>query len=497
MKFPLYRSPSGGQQAMLRGLIGVVFALALSACTTRNINEPISASYTGPSDYRFENLALNEGNSDEVFVIVSLSGGGTRAAAFSYGVLSQLEEIKLSDGSSLLDEVDIISGVSGSSVVPAVYANWGHDRFFEEFEDRFLRHDVEADMKAAFFNPGRWPSLWGSRYSRSDVFAEIIDELLFEGATFGSLRRERPLAVINATDMSIGANFTFTQDQFDALCSDLNSYPLSNAVVASIALPGPFAPITLRNYPSEVCDYQRPVWATEALAQTSEIHSRLYVRARNLLTYEDQEARPYVHLLDGGLSDNIGIRAPGVSLLTEDVPASILSGIRDGSVKRVLLISVDAMPGYGAEYDKSADTPGEFETIRAASGDPLRNYSFETVRVWREYFNELERERDAGETLGEVCLAFAKSRCADPQCEARMLQDCEAGLPETTQSVPNDVTFHVAHLSFDLAEDDISRALSSIPTRLTLTDEDVDFLIEQGRLTPARSSELARFLAGF
>lgn len=478
---------------MSRFLI-IVAGLALAACATRPMNQPIDPESPVSAQYRFENLALNEGNSDETFVILALSGGGTRSAAFAYGVVRALAEIRLANGQSLLDEVDVISAVSGSSVVPAAYASWGSEVFFESFEDRFLRFDLESPMRAAVLSPLNWPALFGSQYARSDLFAEVFDEQLFDGATFGSLPLRRPLVIINATDMSIGANFTFTQDQFDALCSDLGSYPLANAVVASIALPGPFTPITLRNYPSESCGYERPAWATEALAQTSEVHSRLYVRARNLATYEDQEARPYIHLLDGGLSDNIGIRAPGVSLLTEEIPASILSGVRSGRIRQVLLIAVDAMPGYGAEYDMSPATPGDFASLRAASGDPLRNYSFETVRVWREYFDELERERDAGETLATVCVPFARRNCADARCVARMVADCQGSLPETAISIPPDVTFHVAHLSFDLADEATARRLSGVPTRLSLADEQVDFLIEEGGRTPYRSLELLRFL---
>ena len=478
---------------MLRCLL-ILALLACTACTTRTINQPLDPDQPRTAQYRFENLALNDGNSDEVFVILSLSGGGTRSAAFAYGVVRELQEIQLPDGRSLLDEVDIISAVSGSSFVPATLASWGRAAFFDQFEEQVLRYDFEAPMKARVLSPLSWPALLGDQYARSDLFAEIFDERLFDGATFATLPLARPFVIINATDMSIGANFTFTQDRFDALCSDLGSYPLTNAVVASIALAGPLTPITLRNYPSEVCGYERPRWATEALAQDSEIHSRLYVRARNLTTYEDQEARPYVHLLDGGLSDNIGIRAPGVSLLTEDVPASILAGIRQGTIKRVLLIAVDAMPGYGAEYDKSPATPGEFFSLRAAAGDPLRNYSFETVRVWREYFSELERERDTGETLQAVCRQFAERSCADDQCRARMVADCEGSLPELSPSIPEGVTFHVAHLSFDLAEEATARRLSSVRTSLSLADEEVDFLIAEGRRTPYRSMELLRFL---
>jgi hypothetical protein len=124
----------------------------------------------------------------------------------------------------------------------------------------------------------------------------------------------------------------------------------------------------------------------------------------------------------------------------------------------------------------------------------LRNYSFETVRVWREYFSELERERETGEALQAVCRQFVEQRCAGDQCRARMIADCGGLLPERSLSIPEGTTFHVAHLSFDLAEEATARRLSSVPTSLSLSDEEADFLIAEGRRTRFRSMELLRFL---
>src|SRR5512136_2155169 len=58
------------------------------------------------------------GNAEELLLILTFSGGGTRAAAFSYGVLEELRATKVVlEGKKrrLSDEADIISGVSGGS----------------------------------------------------------------------------------------------------------------------------------------------------------------------------------------------------------------------------------------------------------------------------------------------------------------------------------------------------------------------------------------------
>ena len=64
-----------------------------------------------------------ESHFDETVIALAFSGGGMRAAAFSHGVLTGLADttIRTRGGPvSLIDRVDIISGVSGGSV-PAAY----------------------------------------------------------------------------------------------------------------------------------------------------------------------------------------------------------------------------------------------------------------------------------------------------------------------------------------------------------------------------------------
>jgi len=72
-----------------------------------------------PTTRQFRN-----GRSGDLLLIVAFSGGGTRAAAFSYGVLEELRDTRVTlneRNRRLLDEVDILSGVSGGSFPAAYY----------------------------------------------------------------------------------------------------------------------------------------------------------------------------------------------------------------------------------------------------------------------------------------------------------------------------------------------------------------------------------------
>ena len=99
----------------------------------------------------------------ETLVILAFSGGGTRAAAFSYGVLEFLRrtEIVRANGEKvrLLDAVGVITGVSGGSFTALAYGLYG-DKLFADYEQRFLKRDVQGEIIARFFNPIHWGNLW-------------------------------------------------------------------------------------------------------------------------------------------------------------------------------------------------------------------------------------------------------------------------------------------------------------------------------------------------
>ena len=152
----------------------------------------------------------------------------------------------------LLDEVDLISSVSGGSFTSAYFGLFG-DRLFKDFEKKFLKRHVQTGLVRLYLlSPKSWVSLAPSLFERSDLAAEYYNQLIFKKKTFGDLSKDAPFIVINATDLSLGQGFSFTDYHFSWICSDLNSYPISRAVAASAAVPIIFSPITLQNHAAKM-----------------------------------------------------------------------------------------------------------------------------------------------------------------------------------------------------------------------------------------------------
>lgn len=79
---------------------------------------------------------------------LAFSGGRTRAAAFSYGVLEELYRTEIAvDGRHrrLVDEVELITGVSGGSFTALSYVLYG-DELVSEYEMRFLKRYVQGEL---------------------------------------------------------------------------------------------------------------------------------------------------------------------------------------------------------------------------------------------------------------------------------------------------------------------------------------------------------------
>ena len=242
-------------------VLASVVLLGGCATATRPINPPITQA--DPSTgYRFETRQARDRNKDNL-VILAFSGGGTRAAAFSYGVLEFLRrtEVVGPQGNTvrLLDAVDVITGVSGGSFTALAYGLYG-DKLFAEYEQRFLKRDVQGEIVARTFSPSNWGKLASTAWGRSELAAELYDEILFNGATFGDLDRGTgPLILASATDISTGSRFVFNQRVFDVICSDLNAVPLSRAASASSAVPVVLSPVTFNNY-GGTCNTITPGW---------------------------------------------------------------------------------------------------------------------------------------------------------------------------------------------------------------------------------------------
>ena len=210
-------------RSMRRGRLFGLFALLvlfvlLQACEyVRPIpNAPLN-QWDPAAGYRFRNLMPpDSANTDGLLIVAAFSGGGTRASTLAFGVLRELASQQITwEGKQkrLLDELDVITALSGGTFTAGYYALRG-DQIFHDFEARFLRKNWESELKARIIKtPSNWIRLWSPYFGRAHLLAEILDESLFEGATYGDLlkRNERPWLLIHASDMATLSRFEFHQ----------------------------------------------------------------------------------------------------------------------------------------------------------------------------------------------------------------------------------------------------------------------------------------------
>ena len=393
--------------------------------------------------------------SDDAFFYIGMSGGGTRAAAFSYGVLQELRDTTYTNSDKekrLLDEIDYISSVSGGSFTAAYYSLYG-DRIFEDYETVFLRQNVQKTLIGSVLNPFNWLRGLFTGFNRTEMAIAYYDKNIFHGSTFNDIfDRDGPYLAINSTDLGIGARFTFTQERFNLLCSDVGTFKVARAVTASSAVPVAFAPITLRSY--DTCNHKVPDWLNPSDGHIED-NPRLGALLDAYDSYQDKKSRPYIHLVDGGITDNLGVRS-----LYDRV--ELMGGARNATKnlkntpKYIVIIIINAETSPKNPMDSSSDTPSSAQVVSAVSNTQIDRYTVESLSLLEEAFFEWATE-----------------------------------LSTPTQPV----TPYFIKLDFESIGNKKQRNLfNNMATSFSLPDEEVDNLIEAGRTLLRQSPEFQKLL---
>lgn len=389
-------------------------------------------------------------------VVLTFSGGGTRAAALAQGVLRELAATPIRDGRTMLDEIDQISSVSGGSVTAANVVANGRDSF-DAFERDFLRHDGMSELFWGVLSPLNWPRLWTTAYSRIDLHIAMLDRLVFHGKTFADLPHDpdSPFLILNAADMTSGMRFTFTQSQFDLICSDLSRLPVAVAVAASSAFPVGMTPVTLVNHAPCPAQAEHPrMIARVGLDQAEpEYADPASGRDRSDTVWVDPEGAEYprrsrglresgllntdgrkrfVHLLDGGIADNLGLGEP---------------------LELIYARGQDGTPPRAADLD--------FIVVNArAEGDT---------------------DRDTSGAPPGILAMLATSIDASIDGRSGGLEAQLATLPILARALGSSRRVTTTYLAFELIRDAACRdAFQNLATAWTLEDHQIDALLELG-----------------
>lgn len=404
----------------------------------------------GTSSYSLGKFNQNW-KTDPNAVMLAFSGGGTRAAALSYGVLKELRDTPipgLSRQARLLDEIHSISSVSGGSFTAAYFGLHG-ERIFEDFEHVFLRQNIQSVLLRMLLNPFNW---FGS-IGRTEMAIKYYEQIVFKGATFADMRKDGPLILINASDFAMGVRFSFIQEYFDLLCSDLNSFPVSRAVTASSAVPVLFNPVVIENFSG--CNAKTMAWLEKA-RETVKDSPDLSQTAEGLLSYTNNAERRYIHFVDGGIVDNLGLRALYEIVELNGGIKKYVEQMQRKPPQRLVMISVNAATDPQLLMDQTTKQPSVATSINAMSDVQLRRYSTDTITLMK-----------------------------------KILQHWADEL-----STPNfTVKPYFILLDFDGIKDPERRKfLNQIPTSFSLSDNQVDALIATGGELLRNNPEYRRLL---
>ena len=435
--------------------------LCLAACTAQYPLNPKAEKIDREAPYRAKLAARDR--SHETLLILAFSGGGTRAASLSYGILEALDLVevpappaKQGRRHTLLDEVDLVSGVSGGSITASYFGLHGRD-IFNNYKTEFLYEDFQGAMLRGLANPVNWVRLWSPRFGRSDMAQEYYDDRLFKGATLGDIAKkpDGPVTVILATEAIEGISFAFTPSQFALICSDFDKFPVARAVSASAAFPGALSPIVLKNYAGQ-CNIKVPSWIEQAMAKP-DLSSRTYHNALRMKTYLNAHTKPYVYLIDGGVSDNLGIRGILESLIARGGIRESLKAMGLEKTRRVAIVIVDAKTEEKARWQIVDEVPGIGTILGVSSTIMINKYNFETI-----------------ELLHHVAREWAY--------DDRMHGE-------------KPIDYYIVHVAFDALPDAKERDyFNSVPTSFSLEEEQVDRLREVAAKLLYTDKDFRRFV---
>jgi NTE family protein len=453
---------SAGRQARAacawRPLAAMGLAVLLASCASIN-NDPVNKPLEAMAQ---QDVVSRESETlfDDTVIALSFSGGGTRAAAFSHGVLLGLSEASMpvrGGRESLVDRIDIISGVSGGAV-PAAYYGLKKRAALDDFREKFLLRNAEEAL-ATDVNITNLARGFQGGINDSTRLPRWLDANLFHGATFADMSQTtRPRVSINASDIFNRTPFLFGRGSFGALCSDFSKYPVSLAVAASAAVPVFFAPIVIENFYSK-CPLPLPEWVNR-VRNNPQSPPMLRQYADAIVRYRDGQVR-FVKLLDGGLVDNFGLAGFTISRLLSNTPHGPLSAREGVKLRRVMFLVVDSGRSPSGDWAKTVAGPSGVDLIMATadtatgSSASLSYTAFDTM-------------------MGDWQSTLINWRCRLSATERKRL-----GAPANWNC--RDVKFFVTRVGFDQLGGDRAAQLDRVETRFRLPPDQVDMVIAAGK----------------
>lgn len=450
-------------------------AALLASCGSLSVSDPINQPISGSAADAFASSRTDPTAGDDVLVGLAFSGGGTRAAAFAHGVLSEIDQttIRSRNGThSLIDNVGFVSGVSGGSVTAAYFALKKRDAL-TDFREKFLIRNAEEGISTSI-DPVNLVRAMGGGVNDVRTFSDWLNANLFNGATFADFRKTPgPRVWINASDIYNRTPFIYGEAVFIALCSDLASYPIADAVAASAAVPIVFSPMVIKTFPKQ-CTDKPPEWVEKA-HDNPHAAPLLKAFADALYSYQDGSTK-YIKLLDGGLVDNFGLSGFNISRLSARFPHEPLSPEQAVRLRRMMVVLADAGRAPSGDWVQTVDGPSGVDLIMAASDTAVQASVRSSYAAFQRTMADWQRQ-------------LISWRCGLGEAQRKRY-----GVPANWNC--RDLKIYVDRVSFDQLGSERAKTLNAVDTRLKLPVKEVDAVIAAGHDALRASPTYREFLRG-
>jgi NTE family protein len=235
------------------------------------------------------------------------------------------------------------------------------------------------------------------------------------------------------------------------------------------------SPITISNY-GGTCNKSVPAWVKMFTDPDNPPRSagRVARTIRATEAFGDSSLRTYLHLVDGGVSDNVGMRGVLDSLELMEALHAVGQPTPLDSARRIIVFVVNSLSVPPSDWDGSESPPGFASIMLKAAGVPIDNFSYESIELLKD---TAERWR----TMNVIRNAPAMKNSSDPVLAA-------------ATRVPKAEIFAI-DVSFpelgDKAEIDY---LNGQPTSFVLPDEAVDRLRAAAGKIILKSPEFQRLM---
>jgi NTE family protein len=363
-------------------LLLCVFCTVLEGCAgTRIENAPLR---TGQANQ--ERRSLEPLSADRPTILMTFSGGGSRATALAASVLHEMAGTTYRSAGGVVPltmDVKAVSSVSGGSVTAAWFGlnrDPDHpDGRLAELRSRFLVQDNMRELELDAVDPVTWLRLAFSGFTRIEALEDLFTSTLFDHQPMSVLNQPgRPFIILNTTDMAGGEAFAFVPRRLDDVCSDYDRLPISTAVAASAAFPVLLSPVSFRDF-SQNCagqlrsgewfkvDLSNPYTPIENLSQYRDARYTNDLR-HGQNTFRDIE---YLYFLDGGLADNLGIKSLRSALIEPYGDVGVLRAINEGRIRKLVVIVVNARSDPPNGLYQQNTTPGVISAIQAVTSVPI------------------------------------------------------------------------------------------------------------------------------